>query len=127
MPASHETVKHRLHYLKMNGRKIYKLATKVMVEAVMKALNKAGLTEKNIDLLIPHQANIRILKCVAKKLNLPMEKVVVNLDKYGNTSAASIPIALDEAVKQGRIKDGDIIVLASFGAGLTWGASVIRW
>jgi 3-oxoacyl-[acyl-carrier-protein] synthase-3 len=111
----------------MNGKEIYKLAPKMMVNAVNKALSRAGLTEKDIDLLIAHQANIRILKIVAKKLNLPIEKIMINLDKYGNTSAASIPIALDEAVKQKRIKDGDIVVLAAFGAGLTWGANVIRW
>ena len=85
------------------------------------------MSPRDIDLLIPHQANIRILECVAKKLDLPMEKIFVNVDRYGNTSAASIPIALSEAVEQGRINKDDIVVLASFGAGLTWGACVIRW
>jgi len=127
LPASIETVNQRLHYLKMNGREIYKFATKMIPEAVKNSLNKAGLTEKDIDLLIPHQANIRIINTVAEKLKLPMEKVFINIHKYGNTSAASIPIALSEAISENRIKKNDIVVLTSFGAGLTWGASVIRW
>ncbi len=127
LPASHDTVDQRLHYLKMNGKEIYKFATKSMVETIINGLSIVGLTTKDIDLLIPHQANIRILECVAKKLNLPMEKVFVNVDRYGNTSAASIPIALTEAIQQKRIKENDIVVLVSFGAGLTWGASIIRW
>ena len=127
LPASHETVKQRLHYLKMNGREVYKFAAKSMVETVTNGLSKIGLSPKDIDLLIPHQANIRILECVAKKLNLPMEKVFINIDRYGNTSAASIPIALSEAVEQKRIKKDDIVALVSFGSGLTWGASIIKW
>ncbi len=127
LPASHETIDERLHYLKMNGREVYKFATKSMVEAVMKVLSKIGLSTRNIDLLIPHQANIRILESVAQKLGLPMEKVFVNVDRYGNTSAASIPIALSEALQQGRIKKDDIVVLVSFGSGLTWGATIIKW
>jgi len=127
LPASIETINQRLHYLKMNGREIYKFATKMIPEAVKNSLNKAGLTEKDIDLLIPHQANIRIINTVAEKLKLPMEKIFININKYGNTSAASIPIALSEAISENRIKKNDIVVLTSFGAGLTWGASVIRW
>jgi len=127
LPASHETVDQRLHYLKMDGREVYKFATKSMVETVMKVLSKIGLSTRNIDLLIPHQANIRILECVAEKLGLPMEKVFVNVDRYGNTSAASIPIALSEALKQGRVKKNDIVILVSFGSGLTWGATIIKW
>ena len=127
LPASHETVKQRLHYLKMNGREVYKFAAKSMAETVIDGLSKIGLSPKDIDLLIPHQANIRILECVAKKLNLPMEKVFINIDRYGNTSAASIPIALSEAVEQERIKKDDIVALVSFGSGLTWGASIIKW
>jgi 3-oxoacyl-[acyl-carrier-protein] synthase-3 len=98
-----------------------------MSESVIKALDNVNLTRKDIDLLIPHQANIRILKAVAKKLHLPLEKIMINLEKYGNTSAASIPIALDEAISQDKINKGDIVVLTAFGAGLTWGAIVIRW
>ena len=127
LPASHETVDKRLHYIKMNGKEVYKVATKSMAETVMNGLSKIGLSPKDIDLLIPHQANIRILECVAKKLDLPIEKVFVNVDRYGNTSAASIPIALSEAIEQGRIKKDDIVVLVGFGAGLTWGTTIIRW
>jgi len=127
LPASHETVKQRLHYLKMDGREVYKFAAKSMAETVIDGLSKIGLSPKDIDLLIPHQANIRILECVAKKLNLPMEKVFINIDRYGNTSAASIPIALSEALEQGRIKKDDIVALVSFGSGLTWGTSIIKW
>jgi 3-oxoacyl-[acyl-carrier-protein] synthase-3 len=127
LPASHETINQRLHYLKMNGREVFKFATRRMVKAAIKALDKAGLTEKDIDLLIPHQANLRILDCVAEKLDLPIAKIMINVDRYGNTSAASIPIALAEAVKQKRINENDLLVLVAFGAGLTWGASVIRW
>lgn len=127
LPAAEETVRQGLHYFKMQGNEVFKLAVRIMSESVITALKKAGLSNKDIDLIIPHQANIRILNAMARRLSLPMEKLVVNLDKYGNTTAASIPIALDEAVKQGRIKEGDIVVLVAFGAGLTWGASVIRW
>ncbi len=127
LPATKKTIKQRQHYIKMEGRKVYKFATKRMVESVIKALNKVDLTRKDIDLLIPHQANLRILKAVAKKLHLPIKKIMINLEKYGNTSAASIPIALDEAITQGKIKKGDIVVLTAFGAGLTWGAIVICW
>ncbi|HAF06995.1 MAG: beta-ketoacyl-ACP synthase III [bacterium] len=126
LPPSHETINRRLHYIKTNGREVYKFATKSMVETVMKGLSRVGLSTKNIDLLIPHQANIRIIECVAEKLGLPMEKVFVNVDRYGNTSAASIPIALSEALQQGRIKKNDIVILVSFGAGLTYGATIIK-
>ncbi len=127
LPASEETVRQGLHYFKMQGNDVFKLAVRIMSESVINALKKAGLSNKNVDLIIPHQANLRILNAMAKRLSIPMEKLMVNLDKYGNTTAASIPIALDEAVKQGRIKEGDIVVLVAFGAGLTWGAAVIRW
>lgn len=127
LPASHETVRQRSHYIKMNGKQIYKFAIEAMTDAIIKVLEKTSLLPEDIDLFIPHQANVRIIESVAKNLNLPKEKVAVNVDRYGNTSAASIPIALCEAVKQGRIREGDIVVLAAFGAGLTWGVSVIRW
>ncbi len=127
LPTTNITIEQRQHFIKMEGKKVYKFANKMMVDSVIKALDKVDLTRKDIDLLIPHQANIRILKAVAKKLHLPLEKIMINLEKYGNTSAASIPIALDEAITQGKIKKGDIVVLTAFGAGLTWGAIVIRW
>lgn len=127
LPATEETVRQGLHYFKMQGNEVFKLAVRIMSESVETALKKAGLSKKDIDLIIPHQANVRILNALAGRLSIPVEKVMVNLDKYGNTTAASIPIALDEALKQGRIKEGDIVVLAAFGAGLTWGAAIIRW
>ena len=127
LPASYETVKQGLHYFKMEGNEVFKLAVKIMSESAITALKKAALSKKDMDWLIPHQANSRIIQSIAKRLSLPTEKVIVNLDKYGNTTAASIPIALDEAVKEGKIKEGHIVVLTAFGSGLTWGASVIRW
>ena len=127
LPASYETVKQGLHYFKMEGNEVFKLAVKIMSESAITALKKAALSKKDLDWLIPHQANSRIIQSIAKRLSLPVEKVIVNLDKYGNTTAASIPIALDEAVKEGKIKEGHIVVLTAFGSGLTWGASVIRW
>ncbi|MCK4694172.1 MAG: ketoacyl-ACP synthase III [Candidatus Cloacimonetes bacterium] len=127
LTVTNKTIKQRQHFIKMEGRKVYKFAKKMMVDSVIKALDKVELAREDIDLLIPHQANLRILEAVAKKLHLPLEKIMINLEKYGNTSAASIPIALDEAISQGKIKKGDIVVLTAFGAGLTWGAIVIRW
>lgn len=127
MPASHDTVERGLHFIHMNGREVFKFAVRVMGEAATKVLAKAGLEKSDIDLLIPHQANIRIIESAAKRLRLSMEKVVVNVDKYGNTSSASIPIALYEAVKRGRVKDGDNVLLVGFGAGLTWAAAAVKW
>jgi 3-oxoacyl-[acyl-carrier-protein] synthase-3 len=126
-PASHETIEQGLHFMKMNGPEIYKFGVRIIGEAVEQALTKAGLQEKDMDLLVPHQANIRIIQSAAKRFNLPMEKIVVNIDRYSNTSAASIPIALAEAKEAGRLKPGMIIVLVGFGAGLTWGTVVLRW
>lgn len=127
LPTSAETVANRQHYMKMAGQEVFKFAVKIMGEAAIQALDKAGLTPDDIDLLIPHQANIRIIESAARRLKLPMEKVFVNVHKYGNTSAASIPIALVEAYQEGRIKKGDTIVTVGFGAGLTWAANVIKW
>lgn len=127
MPASAETVAQRLHSIQMNGNEVFKFAIKIMGEAALKALKQAGLSPEEIDLLIPHQANIRIIQSAAKRLKLPQEKVFVNVDKYGNTSAASIPIALCEAMENQQIKQGDVVVVVGFGAGLTWASSVIKW
>jgi len=127
LPASVETVTQRLHYVHMNGNEVFKFAVKVMGEAALKAVEKAGLRAEDIDCLIPHQANERIIISAAKRLKLPMEKVIVNVDRYGNTSAASVPIALEEAVLAGKVKKDDIVVLVGFGAGLTWAACVIKW
>lgn len=127
MPATLETIAQGFHFIHMDGNEVFKFAIKVMGETVKKALDDANLSAKDITCLVPHQANLRIIQSAAKRLGLPLDKVVINVDKYGNTSAASIPIALDEGVKSGRIKQGDIIALAGFGGGLTWGAGIIKW
>jgi 3-oxoacyl-[acyl-carrier-protein] synthase III len=127
MPATLETIEDNKHAIVMNGRGVYRFATRVMVSGIQEVLGKAGLTLADIRLIIPHQANRRIIESAAKDLELPMDKFVVNIDRYGNTSSASIPIALCEAVAEGRIIPGDNIILVAFGAGLTWGASVIKW
>jgi 3-oxoacyl-[acyl-carrier-protein] synthase-3 len=111
----------------MAGSEVFKSAVRSMGDAAMQALKQANLSAEQVNLLIPHQANIRIIEATAKRLKMPMEKVFVNIDKYGNTSAASIPIALDEARKSGRVKPGDVTLLVAFGAGFTWGSAVIRW
>ncbi|MCC5465095.1 beta-ketoacyl-ACP synthase III [Pelosinus baikalensis] len=127
IPATNESIGQRLHYLQMSGNDVFKFAVKVMGEAAVKALENSGLSHTDVDCLIPHQANIRIIQSAAKRLKLPMEKVVINVDNYGNTSAASIPLAMDEAMKNGRLKNDDIVVLVGFGAGLTWASCVIKW
>ncbi len=114
-------------YIHMEGKKVFRFAVESMVDVTRRVVYKAGLTMDDIDLLIPHQANARIIEYAAKMLRIPMEKVYVNIDRYGNTSAASIPIALVEAVQQGRIKDGDKVVLNGFGAGLTWATTLVQW
>lgn len=127
LPASHETVDQRLHFMKMDGHEIYKFAVHIIGESISETLAQAGLKEGDLDLLIPHQANIRIIQSAAKRLNLSMDKVVLNIDRYSNTSAASIPIALAEAKQQGRLQPGMIVALVGFGAGLTWGTTIVRW
>jgi len=127
LSASAQTVKERLHYIQMSGNEVFKFAIKIMGEAALKALENAGLDCTDIDCLIPHQANMRIIQSAAKRLKVPMEKVIVSVDKYGNTSAASIPMALTEAVQMGRINKGDTIVMVGFGAGLTWASCVLKW
>jgi 3-oxoacyl-[acyl-carrier-protein] synthase III len=126
-PTSLETVMKDMHTLKMNGREVYRFATRVMVDATKQALQKANIAPEELDLLIPHQANARIIEYAAKTLNLPPEKVFRNLERYGNTSAASIPIALVEAIEEKRVNPGDHIVMVGFGAGLTWASAAIEW
>lgn len=126
-PATHTTVEKRLHYLKMQGNELFKSAVKIMTEAAQVALKKANLECRDIDLVIPHQANVRIIMAMAKRLGLPQEKIYLNIERYGNMSSASTATALCEAVKEGRIKKGDIVLLVTFGAGLVWGACVIKW
>lgn len=126
-PASHETIEKRMHYVKMKGNEVFKNAVKSMKSSTIKALEKCNLSVKDVDCFIPHQANIRIILVVSKVLGIKKDKVFINLDKYGNTSAASVAIALDEAVKEGKIKNNNIVVLTAFGAGLTYGSIVLRW
>lgn len=115
------------HFVKMAGSEVFKAAVRSMAEAADQALIRAGLTGDDIDLLIPHQANIRIIEATARYAKIPMDKVYVNVDRYGNMSSATVPIALDEAIEQGRIKKGDKILMVAFGAGFTWASAVIRW
>lgn len=126
-PTSHDTVNERLHYIRMNGREVYRFATRVMGRVAKQACERAAISLDEIDLFIPHQANIRIIQSASKYLKISDEKVFTNLDKYGNTSTASIPIALCEAIEQERIQAHDKLVMVGFGGGLTWGASVIEW
>jgi len=127
MPACEESVKNKLHTIHMNGQEVFKFAVNVMNTATIEVLNRCGLKPEDVDIFIPHQANIRIIDAAMKKLKLSKEKVFINLDKYGNMSAASVAVALDEALKAGKIKNGDIILMVAFGAGLTWGSTVIKW
>jgi len=127
IPATRETVEKGQHFIRMQGGEVFKLAVKSMADAAEEALVDAGLTLEDIVLMVPHQANLRIIEGVAKRLRFPMEKVVVNLQRYGNTSAASIPIALAEAAEQGRLRRGDKVLLVAFGGGFTWGAAVLEW
>jgi len=128
LPTSIETVQAGLHYLTMNGREVFKFAVRAMEEAALEVLRRAGISQQEVGCFIPHQANIRIIDALAKRLSLPPEKVVINVDRYGNTSAASIPIALYEAVSEGKIKRGEsLVVMVAFGAGLTWGALALQY
>ncbi len=111
----------------MQGREIFKHAVRGMGDSSLQVISEAGLTPDQIDLIVPHQANIRIIEATAKRLELSMDRVFVNLDRYGNTSAASVPIALYEAVASGRLQDGSHVLLTSFGGGLTWASGVLRW
>ncbi len=125
LPTSAETVEKRLHFVRMDGREVFKHAVKIMQEKALEVLDRCGVSSEQVSLLIPHQANTRIIQSVAKRLNIPSEKVYVNIENYANTSSASIPIALDEAMRGGRIKRGDYVLFVSFGAGLTWGATLV--
>lgn len=126
-PATEATVHDGKHFIQMDGKEVFRFATRVMGRATLEALEMAGMTTEEVQCIIPHQANYRIVETAAKYLKLPMDKFVVNVDRYGNTSTASIPIAAVEAVQNGRVKPGDKIVFVGFGAGLTWGAMVVEW
>ncbi len=125
-PATAGSLDNRLHFLKMRGREVFKLAVKVMEQAAQEILEQNGLNSDQLACVIPHQANLRIIELLSSRLEIPMDRFHLNLEKYGNTSAASIPIALDEAFRDGRIKSGDLVLLVAFGAGLTWGAALVR-
>jgi 3-oxoacyl-[acyl-carrier-protein] synthase-3 len=125
-PASHATVDQRLHYLKMEGKEVFKQAVTAMVQSGSSALERARMGVEEVSCVIPHQANMRIMQAVAKKMGVPLEKLYITIDHCGNLSAASIPVALDEAVKQGKLARGDTVLLVAFGGGFTWGAMVVR-
>jgi 3-oxoacyl-[acyl-carrier-protein] synthase-3 len=127
IPPSEKMLSERLQYIKMKGNETFKVAVRTLEEIARETLAANGLTVADVDLYVPHQANVRIIKAVADRLGLPLSNVVLNMDRYGNTSAASIPIALDEAVKDGRIVPGKLIMLGAFGGGLTWASALIRW
>jgi 3-oxoacyl-[acyl-carrier-protein] synthase-3 len=126
MPATAETVEQRQHYLKMNGREVYKFAVTKMQEILIETTRRAGLSVDDLAYVVPHQSNLRIIESAAEKMGLSMDKIAVNIDRYGNTSAASIPMALEEAWRAGRVKTGDWVLMAGFGAGLTWGSALVR-
>jgi len=126
-PASHETIHKRLHFIKMKGNETFKAAVLALEGVVQEALAYNKVKPEEIDFLIPHQANLRIIQAMAQRLKMPMEKVVLTLPKYGNTSAASIPMALDEAVRDGRIKENHLLLFEAFGGGLTWASALVRW
>ena len=126
-PLSEQVVAERTHFIKMKGNETFKVAVRTLEEIARETLAANQLQVEDLDLYVPHQANMRILKAVMERLGLPLEKVMLNLEQYGNTSAASIPIALDEAVRAGRVRDGSLVMLGAFGAGLTWASALIRW
>ncbi|MYH02429.1 MAG: ketoacyl-ACP synthase III [Nitrospira sp. SB0675_bin_23] len=127
LPPSERVLAERLHCVKMRGNETFKIAVKTMEEAIREAVEAQGLGVDDIDCLVPHQANIRILRAVGQRIGLSPDRIMINVDLYGNTSAASIPLALDEAAKNGTIREGSLVVMAAFGAGLTWASGVIRW
>lgn len=127
LPATPETLEKGLQFIHMKGREVYKFAVPKFVEIIRLALDTCELTLRDIRAFIPHQMNARMIEAVAERLGFPMDRVVMNIDRYGNTSAASIPIALDEAVRTGRIRRGDLVLMSAMGAGLTWGTVILRW
>jgi 3-oxoacyl-[acyl-carrier-protein] synthase-3 len=126
-PATTETVAQRMHYAKMKGNDVFKVAVRMFAECAERILSRNGFTAGDVSLFIPHQANLRIIEAACKRVSLPMERVFVNVDRYGNTGAASVYVALEEALAAGRIKRGDLVLLAAFGGGFAWGAVLMRW
>ena len=127
IPMDIAVLDEKSHLIKMAGREVFKAAVRSMAEAADQALLRAGLTGADIDLFVPHQANVRIIEATARYANVPMEKVFINIERYGNMSSATVPVALDEAIEQGRVKAGDNVLMVAFGAGFTWGSTVVRW
>ena len=126
-PASAETIAGRQHYARMNGREVFKFATRVLVESAEKVLDSCGVPVEDVDVYVPHQANVRIIDHARKKLGIPAERTVVNVDRYGNTSSGSIPLALADAEADGRLRPGELVLMTGMGAGLTWGSALIEW
>ena len=126
-PPSHDSIDQRLHFLRMNGTEIFKLATRAMADSAIRVIEQADLTMNDISCFIPHQANIRIIESLSKHAGISMDRVYTNIDRYGNTSAGSIPMALDECVREGRVGPGSIVLMVTFGGGLTWASTVVRW
>jgi 3-oxoacyl-[acyl-carrier-protein] synthase-3 len=126
-PASHETVAHDMHYMKMNGRELFKFAVNIMRDLIPRTCEKAGVAVEDLKLIVPHQVNKRVLDAVSDKMKIPEEKMVINIDRFGNSSAASVPIALSESHEKGLIQRGDLVLLMAFGAGLTWASALVRW
>ena len=127
MPASADTILNKQHTIHMNGREVFRFATRVIAQATREAAAAAQLKIKDIQLVIPHQANLRIIEAAMRGLEIPIDQCFINIERYGNTSTASIPIATCEAIQQGRLKTGDNTIFVGFGAGLTWGAALVRW
>jgi 3-oxoacyl-[acyl-carrier-protein] synthase-3 len=127
LPATHETVDQRLHYAKMKGNEVFKVAVRMFGDCAQRILERNGFAPSDVDLFVPHQANLRIIEAAVRRLGLPMERVLVNVDRYGNTGAASVYVALEEAWAARRMRTGDLVLLAAFGGGFTWGAALLRW
>jgi 3-oxoacyl-[acyl-carrier-protein] synthase-3 len=127
LPASQDTIDEGLHYLKMQGQEVFRRAVRTVVESVNVTLERSGITVEDVDWFIPHQANLRIIEAAASRLGIPRERTVVNIERYGNTSAASIPLAMSEAADDGRIRDGELVLMSGMGAGMAWGSVVVRW
>jgi 3-oxoacyl-[acyl-carrier-protein] synthase-3 len=126
-PATAETVAAGQHYAKMNGREVFKFATRVLVDSAEKVLDECGVAVDDVDVYVPHQANVRIIEHARRKLGIPEERTVVNVDRYGNTSSGSIPLALSDAESDGRLQPGELVLMTGMGAGLTWGSALIEW
>ncbi len=127
IPMDEEVLRNRSHLIRMSGKEVFKHAVRAMADSSRRVLERTGWGLEDLDMVFPHQANIRIIKATARYSGVPMEKVFVNIDRYGNTSSASIPVALDEAIEEGRLRPGMNLLLVAFGAGLTWGAMAVRW